>query len=104
ARLEGLTRELRCDIIVSREVGADLRDEDARWTRSLGEIFVKGRSQPVEIMEVFATDDAALRDDKRRTASALTEALGQARSGRTGDAVLALERLAEAQPRDFPVA
>ena len=103
ARLEGLTKQLGCSIIVSRDVREHLGGEDAWWTRSLGELVVKGRRQAVEIVEVFAADDAALRDDKRRSASVLADMLGRVREGRAPDALEALEGLAAAQPRDLPV-
>jgi class 3 adenylate cyclase len=104
ARLEGLTRQLGCHILVSREVASHLGPEETRWTRSLGEIVVKGRRRPVEIIEVFATDDDALRDAKRRTAGALVTALEHAKRGRGHEALAALEGLAGAEPRDLPVA
>ena len=67
ARLESLTKQLGCAVLISEEVHATLGADVRAHTRRLGTFLVKGKAQAVTLHEVFASDAAALREAKIRT-------------------------------------
>ncbi|MBW4653250.1 MAG: GAF domain-containing protein [Kaiparowitsia implicata GSE-PSE-MK54-09C] len=64
ARLEGVTKEYGCDIILSEFTYALCRDQV--WVRELDRIQVKGKTQPVEIYELLGDRTIPL-DDRTQT-------------------------------------
>ncbi len=67
ARLESLTKQFGCPVLISEEVYATLDREMRALTRRIGTFVVKGKSQPVTLHEVFASDADGLRAMKSRT-------------------------------------
>ncbi|MBL8624107.1 MAG: hypothetical protein JNK64_22550 [Myxococcales bacterium] len=66
ARLESLTKQLGCAILISEDVWRTLDEEVRADARRLGTFVVKGKVRPVSLYEVFAADPPALREAKRR--------------------------------------
>ncbi len=53
SRLEGLNKKLRTDIIISRDVFDKLKEKDRFPVRKIGRIRIKGKDDPVSILEVL---------------------------------------------------
>jgi len=103
SRLESLTKQLGCAIVVSREVADHV--EDPRLTtnmRSLGAFVVKGRTRPVTLFEVFAWEDEASRALKRRTLDRFAAGLRHHEEGRFSDALAAFTEVLGDCPGDGP--
>jgi class 3 adenylate cyclase len=104
ARLESLTKQLGCAMLVSGEVFARLSGEDRSDVRSLGTFVVKGRSQAVSVFELFGADPERTREVKRAHAKPLADALALHAEGRAREALAIVAPLAEARPDDPPLA
>jgi class 3 adenylate cyclase len=103
ARLETLTKQLGCTILVSDAVAAHLSDDERSCTRPLGTFAVKGKSEPVAIVEIFASDDVALREAKRASIPSLARALAHYTQDELVEALTVVGELAEACPEDGPL-
>jgi hypothetical protein len=92
ARLESLTAFYGCNIIISADTRNALTDLVGTAMRSIGLVLVKGKTEPVEIFDVYAGDDpetlaakrsshedfeAAIADFQLRRFTATREALGK---------------------------
>lgn len=64
SRLESITKEYGCDIILSEYTYNLCRDRI--WVRELDRIRVKGKHQAVNIYELIDTSDQSLKDTKKR--------------------------------------
>jgi two-component system, sensor histidine kinase ChiS len=64
ARLEALTKQLGCSLVVSGAVAHELPDDLVPHIRELGRFAVKGKSEPVTVVEVFALDPQEVRRHK----------------------------------------
>ncbi len=103
ARLETLTKQLGCTILVSDAVAAHLSEGERSCTRPLGTFAVKGKSEPVAIVEIFASDDVALREAKRASMPSLARALAYYTQDELVEALTLVGALAEACPDDGPM-
>ena len=102
ARLESLTKQLGCSVLISEDVYATLDAELRAHTRRLGTFVVKGKAQPVTLFEVFASDSDALRETKLRTRDRF-DAMLEAFATERVDAALAIaSELRDASPDDGP--
>jgi class 3 adenylate cyclase len=81
ARLESLTKQLGCSVLVSDEVHATLEEGIRIFARPLGTFVVKGRSTRVVLHEVFASDDEDVRAAKARSAPAFVRMLTERNAG-----------------------
>lgn len=81
ARLESLTKQLGCSMLISQDVANELTQEEIAHTRWVGTFIVKGKSSPVDLVEVFAADDEALREHKTGTQQQLQQAIECYRAG-----------------------
>lgn len=104
ARLESLTKQLGCSMLVSSEVEKHMLLDTRLYTRRLGRFAVKGKSQSVELVEVFAADPPDLRARKASTREEFEEALAHYRSGKVSTALGIVARLALQTPDDGPMA
>ena len=102
ARLETLTKQLGCTVLVSEAVAAHLTEDERTCTRPLGTFALKGKSEPVAIVELFASDDEALRNAKRASKPALARALALYTDDALVEALTLLGELAEGCPEDGP--
>jgi two-component system sensor histidine kinase ChiS len=92
-RLEGVAKRLGASLIVSAEVARAV-DEDLRGdSRPLGAFAVKGDSQAIELVEVFAAEHDALRAAKRASRARFAEARTLFHDGAVNAAVTLLDEL-----------
>ena len=103
ARLESLTKQLGCAMLISEHVFATLDGELRKYTRRVGTFVVKGRAQPVALYEVFASDSDASRDGKLRTRDAFDAMLAAFADDRADEALALANDLRDASPDDGPV-
>jgi hypothetical protein len=82
SRLESLTKQLGCGILMSGEVAKDLSKDLIDFVRPLGTFAVKGKKDPVQLFEVFATDPERLVLHKQETRAQFQEALDLFRLGK----------------------
>jgi hypothetical protein len=104
ARLESLTKQLGCAVLVSEEVHATLGEDLRAHTRRLGTFLVKGKAQPVTIHEVFASDSAPVREAKAATRARFEAMLEAFAEGRVEAALAIASELRDACPEDGPAA
>lgn len=104
ARIETLTKQLGCNMLISADVAVSLREDEAHFTRKIGTFAVKGKSTPVELVEIFDTDDEALRTRKMLSRSAFDEALRYYMGGNLLAATTIISKLAADAPGDGPLA
>jgi class 3 adenylate cyclase len=64
ARLESLTKQMGCSLLVSGAIAHELPDDLVPHIRELGRFAVKGKTEPVSVVEVFALDPVELRRGK----------------------------------------
>ncbi len=102
ARLESLTKQLGCSVLISEDVFATLDEELRRFTRRLGTFVVKGKAQPVALYEVFASDSDSLRDAKKATRDRFDAMLTAFAGDRIDEAIAIASELRDACPEDGP--
>ena len=69
SRIESLTKELHCKIIISETTLAQMTDKDTFQYRPLGPVRVKGREKLLNLYEVYNCDSDELRGLKQQTKS-----------------------------------
>jgi class 3 adenylate cyclase len=104
ARLESLTKQFGCGILVSGEVAALLDDDLLHTSRRLGTFAVKGRSAPVDVFEIFASDPDATRATKLGSRERLRRMLAHHGAGELEDAIAIAGELRDEHPEDGPIA
>ena len=104
ARLESLTKQIGCTMLVSREVFEHLDPLTRLDARMVGSFAVKGKSKPVTLVEVFAGDAQALRTKKRAHAKPLEAAIAFHAETRVVEALDAIAALGAEDPEDLPLA
>ncbi len=102
ARLESLTKQLGCSVLISEDVYATLDAELRSHTRRLGTFVVKGKAQPVTLYEVFASDAEALREAKVRNRDRFDAMLEAFANERVEAALSIASELRDACPDDGP--
>lgn len=98
-RLQSLAGKLGVRIAVSAELTAGL---DSVVTRELGDFLLKGKSEPVHVVEIVAAADRADTATRERCA-AFNDAVAAWRRGDMAAARHRLEQLRLSQPGDGPV-
>jgi len=104
ARLETLTKQLGCTILISADVAAALTIDERTFTRPLGTFAVKGKLHAVEIVELFESDPDELRVAKRASRASLAQALAYYTHDQLVEALTIVGELAEQTPHDGPIA
>ena len=102
ARLESLTKQLGCAVVLSGDVYAGLDDALRVHTRRLGTFVVKGKARSVTIYECFASDPDALREAKIRSRARLEAMLDAFAENRLDAARTLAMALCDACPEDGP--
>jgi two-component system sensor histidine kinase ChiS len=102
ARLESLTKQLGCSVLISEEVFSALDEDLRKYARRLGTFIVKGKAQPVALFEVFASDSDALRETKVRTRERFDAMLVAFADERIDGALAIASELRDACPEDGP--
>jgi signal transduction histidine kinase/class 3 adenylate cyclase len=103
ARLEGVAKQIGASTVVSAEVARALDSSLLDDSRPLGTFAVKGKSRPIELVEVFAADEPSLRDQKRASRERFAEARALFRDGATQAARALLSTLCSEAPDDDPL-
>jgi class 3 adenylate cyclase len=102
ARLESLTKQLGCSVLISEEVFSTLDEDLRKYARRLGTFIVKGKAQPVALYEVFASDSDALRETKVLTRERFNAMLSAFAGDRIDEALAIASELRDACPDDGP--
>ncbi len=102
ARLESLTKQLGCSVLISEEVFSTLDEDLRKYARRLGTFIVKGKAQPVALYEVFASDSDALRETKVLTRERFDAMLVAFADERIDGALAIASDLRDACPEDGP--
>jgi len=100
ARLESANKFFGTGIMISRHAWG-LCERDDLFTRPLGDVFITGVRDSLEVREVVGTA-AELDDSRQRGLSLFAEAMGLVYHGRFADALVLLEQCDELIPGDPP--
>ena len=100
SRVEELTRTFGATILVTGATLAAAESPDNFARRMLGTMHVKGKSDAVQVHEIFELDPAEIKEIKRATRAEFEEALTDLADGQTELALSKLQGLAEANPQD----
>ncbi|MEZ4229051.1 MAG: adenylate/guanylate cyclase domain-containing protein [Polyangiaceae bacterium] len=104
SRLEGLTKQLGCTILVSGEVTEVLPATARDDARLIGRFRVKGKRQPVEIHEIFGADPDESRERKRACQPQFSKAIAHYENGDAESAASEFRQISQAMPTDGPTA
>jgi class 3 adenylate cyclase len=102
-RLEEITRSLGVDMLISDQVAHRLPDGHGHRLRKLGEVFVKGSSAPVAIIEVYDQDPPEVRNIKDRTNPITTEGIELFKTDRLDAAFSKFQEAQSIFPQDLPL-
>ncbi|MDV6234036.1 adenylate/guanylate cyclase domain-containing protein [Leptospira ellisii] len=100
SRLQSLTTLYQSGILISHHTYLQLNRLSDAGIRMIDTAFVKGRSQPVDIYEVFEADPYEIREYKFKTKDRLSEGIGEYRAGKFGEASAIFRELYREEPRD----
>jgi class 3 adenylate cyclase len=103
SRLESLTKKFGCGVLLTGEVAQELDAELREQVRPLGSFVVKGKVQPVQIFELFASDADAIRVAKISSRERVNEMLTLHAEGRHEAALAVAEELHARCREDGPV-
>lgn len=103
SRLEDLNKQYGTSILISEETYRTLNAPERFAIRWIDCIKVKGKTQSVNLFEVFDGDPEELRAAKSASRSAFEEALRFYMEGSTTEALARFRYLSEAYPEDRPV-
>ncbi len=99
-RLEEVTNPLGVDMIISDQVAHRLPTGHSDRLRKLGEVLVRGYSDPVVISEVYNHDPQESRDAKDRIKPIMSEGFDLFEAGRFEDALLKFQEAQSVVPQD----
>ena len=102
ARLEGLTKQLGCGLVVSGAIAHELPDDLVPHIRELGRFAVKGKSEPVTVVEVFALDSVEVRRHKYDTKVRFRRGVDAFMRGGYEEATDAFGAIVDTCPEDGP--
>lgn len=102
ARLETLTKQLGCSILITDEVARGLDEGERRATRWLGDFAVKGKADPARLHEVFTADGDVLAAHKAASRERLSAAIELHQRGDLDGAARTFGELCDACPEDGP--
>jgi predicted ATPase/class 3 adenylate cyclase len=100
ARMEGLTKEFRVGIVASESTVSALGSEDQEAIRRVGDVRVKGKTQPTRVYDCFAGDASEDAQLKRESKGDFERGLDAWRTADFGAAVAAFERVLVRHPAD----
>lgn len=100
SRVESLTKHYGANILFSEDSLAGMPDLGEFHLRYLGQVQMKGKTQPVGIYECFDGDDPALFEGKRKTLDAFEKALRFYFHQQFAAAYQILNTVVQTNPRD----
>ena len=104
ARLETLTKQIGCTMLVSAEVMAHLDPATRAHSRELGSFALKGKAHSCQVFEIFSSDTEELRAKKLETRDQFAQALDLYGRGELKAALSVIQELADRSPHDGPLA
>jgi adenylate cyclase len=102
-RLEEVTRPLGVDMLISDQVTHRLPTGHTYRFRKLGDVLVRGYSEPVAVAEVYNHDPPELRNLKDRIEPILSEGIKLFKTGLLEDAFSKLQEAQSILPQDLPL-
>lgn len=100
ARIEELTKQYAVSLLISQYTLMRLKDPDIYCYRLIDQTYVKGKTDPVSVFEVFDADPPAMREKKRQHKTRFEQALTQFNLGQYGPALEGFETCIQAVPED----
>ena len=100
SRVEGLTKILGCQLLITDEVVRQLNTDHPFLLRYVGELPVKGRSSSIRLYEVFNADSDTLRLAKQKYKPQFAEALEAYLSENINEAEALFRSIIEKTPED----
>lgn len=100
SRIESLTKNYGAGTLISDTSWHDIAEKDKYQYRLVDRVAVKGKNEPVGLIEVFNSDPEELRKLKSRQKPAFEKALVLYREGKFSDAKTAFLELAAENPKD----
>lgn len=106
SRIEGLTKTLGAPLLISGTVAEALSSSDRELfkLRNLGNIKAKGKTQAVEIFEVYNHDSPELIEHKDKWMEAFNAGMEEFKKGMFLTAGRIFQKIAELNPEDIPAA
>ena len=101
SRMEGLTKMFRASIMISHYTYEALVNPERFKLRNIDRVAVKGKKEPVDIYELFNTDEPEIRDKKLKNIPLLNEMLAHYRAGRFKEALKVLREYYKDFPEDY---
>jgi adenylate cyclase len=102
-RLEEVTRPLGVEMLISDQVADQLPNGHGHRFRKLGEVFVKGSSTPIGIIEVYDQDPPEVRHLKDQIEPILSGGIGLYKSGYLDAALSKFQEAQDIYPQDLPL-
>jgi signal transduction histidine kinase/class 3 adenylate cyclase/CheY-like chemotaxis protein len=102
ARIEGLTKFYGVSMIISEQVRSQLDETQSYQIRTLGQVMVQGRRQPLLIYEIFDADPLELRDRKSATLAQFELGVEAYQSAHFAEAQGYFQRVLSQNPGDRP--
>jgi adenylate cyclase len=102
-RLEEVTRPLGVDMLISDQVADQLPSSHGHRFRKLGEVFVKGSSTPIGIIEVYDQDPLEVRHLKDQIEPIVSEGIGLYKSGYLNAALSKFQEAQHLYSQDLPL-
>lgn len=100
ARIEALTKTFQTPILISEELRVKLTTFDKRNLRFIATCYVKGKSLPMTIYEVFTQDPVSLRKEKLGNQNEMINAWNLYKSGNPDKAIDVYRRIMNNSPMD----
>jgi len=100
ARMEGLTKMYGAGIVISGSVRQKLSSPESFALRRVDRVKVKGKRDPVDVIEVFDADAPAQLDAKRRTQRRFDDAFAAYLEGDVDAAARGLREVLGVNPKD----
>ncbi|MBF0289899.1 MAG: hypothetical protein HQM14_18955 [SAR324 cluster bacterium] len=100
SRIEGLTKQYGAGIMISASILRLLRDPTQYQHRELDWVKVKGKSEPVELYEIFDMDAPEVQKMKRKSGRSILRGLTQRKRQEWDKAIALFEKALEAYPDD----
>ena len=102
-RLEEVTRPLGVDMLISDQVTHRLPTGHTYRFRKLGDVLVRGCSEPLAITEVYNHDPPEVRNLKDRIEPIMSEGIDLFKAGRFDAALSKLQEAQSILPQDLPL-
>jgi len=102
-RLEEVTRPLGVDMLISDQVARRLPVEHTYRFRKLGDVFLRGCSEPLSVAEVYNHDPPGVRNLKDRIGPIISEGIELSKTGQLENAFLRFQEAQSILPEDLPL-